>query len=131
MQLRTSVLLLATLFTSTLCFQVTSPAEKKGWTSSGPQTLTWKMVSTDASTFTAVLDNQSNPGVLANGPVVLKSNIMGSAGSISLDPPSGGWEVGSGYRINLVKDADSLDTIYAQSDQFNIIPGSSSASTTP
>lgn len=53
---------------------------------------------------------------------------MGDEGSVSLNPPSGGWVVGNGYRLNLVKSAGELHTIYAQSDQFNITSGQATGS---
>ena len=43
-----------------------------------------------------------------------------------MNPPSGGWVAGSGYRVNFVQDANNLNTIYAQSDDFTIEESSSS-----
>ena len=50
------------------------------------------------------------------------------SGSTMVNAPSGGWQPGPGYRVNLVKVGDNT-TIYAQSGLFNI-NGSSTTSTT-
>ena len=39
-------------------YQVTSPGGAAGWTTAGPNVLTWQRVSTDALNFTIVLNNQ-------------------------------------------------------------------------
>lgn len=58
---------------------------------------------------------------------VLAALVDGTLGSIVANPPSGGWPIGSGFRVNLVLNPDSLGSILTQSLQFNISspPGSS------
>ena len=51
-----------------------------------------------------------------------------SQDALSIAAPSGGFPVGGGFRINLIKDANDVSTIYAQSDNFDITAGSSSGS---
>ena len=51
-----------------------------------------------------------------------------SQDALSIAAPSGGFPVGGGFRINLIKDANDVSTIYAQSGDFNITAGSSSGS---
>lgn len=61
----------------------------------------------------------------------LVAQVQVDAGTMSgftlVNAPSGGWQPGPGYRVNLVKVGDNT-TIYAQSGQFNI--NGSSTSTT-
>lgn len=64
------------------------------------------------------------------GDQVLAALVDGDLGTIIANPPSGGWPVGSGFRVNLVQDPQSLTTILAQSAEFNIstVNGSSTTS---
>lgn len=48
--------------------------------------------------------------------------------SLAVAAPSGGFPTGSGFRINLVKSANEVDTILAQSDNFVIAAGSGTGS---
>jgi hypothetical protein len=43
---------------SALAYSVLEPSATQGWSTGGPNTLSWDMVSTDASNFTAVLTNE-------------------------------------------------------------------------
>lgn len=47
--------------------------------------------------------------------------------SLAVAAPSGGFPTGSGFRINLVKSANEVDTILAQSDNFVIAAGTGSS----
>ena len=47
-----------------------------------------------------------------------------------MNPPSGGWKSGPGFRVNLVKDAQDLNSILAQSDMFTISTSTSSTFST-
>jgi hypothetical protein len=51
-----------------------------------------------------------------------------TSGSTIVNAPSGGWQPGPGYRVNLVKLGDNT-TIYAQSGLFNITSGSTTSTT--
>ncbi|TFK43700.1 hypothetical protein BDQ12DRAFT_191756 [Crucibulum laeve] len=105
---------------SALAYQVTSPSETKGWTNQGPQTLTWSRVDTDKTNFTVILTNE-NRAILPTNNQVLAALVDGtSQTTLSVNPPSGGWPLGSGFRVNLVQDEQNTNTIYAQSGQFNI-----------
>jgi len=66
---------------------------------------------------------------MPNGDQVLNALVDGTLGNITCNPPSGGWPTGAGFRVNLVQDATHLNSILAQSSQFNI-NGSSSTTTT-
>lgn len=64
---------------------------------------------------------------MPSGSEVLVAYVDGTAGTVTASAPSAGWPTGSGFQVNFVKDANSLNTIYAQSNQFNITQSTSSA----
>ncbi|OCH92162.1 hypothetical protein OBBRIDRAFT_470023 [Obba rivulosa] len=110
---------------SAFAYSISSPNQSAGWTITGPNTVVWSMVSTDPQNFTIVLSNQ-----VVSPPTqqILAALVDGSLGQMTVNPPSGGWQTGTGFRVNLVKDANDLDSILAQSDQFAITVASSSSS---
>lgn len=61
---------------------------------------------------------------------ILAALVDGTLGNTTLNPPSGGWPTGSGFRVNLVANDTQLDTILAQSNTFNITDATASASVT-
>ncbi|KAF9247369.1 hypothetical protein BU15DRAFT_39029 [Melanogaster broomeanus] len=112
---------------SAFAYQVTAPGDSQGWTSTGPNYLTWVRVDTDPLNFTAVLSN-TNTDIMPINNQILNALVDGTTGMIACNPPSGGWPLGSGFRVNLARDAQSLDALLAQSNQFNITASSSTAS---
>jgi len=114
---------LLALAASAAALHVTQPSNSSGWTTSGPNTVTWSSVSTDNSNFSIVLNNQNTYPQYNE---VLDALIQTSEGSVSVNPPSGGWVAGTGYRVNFVKNSDDLSAILAQSDDFTIEQSSSS-----
>jgi len=54
---RFSLLTTLLLAAPALAYTITSPGLDANWTSTGPNTLTWQRVSTDASTFAVILVN--------------------------------------------------------------------------
>ncbi|KAF8557912.1 hypothetical protein OG21DRAFT_140877 [Imleria badia] len=121
MRVFTCLLLVAS---SAFAYQVTSPGGNQGWTTSGPNYLTWVRVDTDPANFTAVLEND-NTGYNE----ILYSNVDGTLGTLLCSAPSGGWTTGFAFRVNLAQDPEHLDTLLAQSNQFNITATSSGGST--
>lgn len=115
------------LVSSACAYQVLTPTNSSGWTTAGPNTVTWQRVDTDAQNFSMVLVNQ-NQGVLPGGQEILAALVNGSALTYTVPPPSAGFPVGTGFQVNFVKDAESLSTIYAQSGQFAITSPSSTTS---
>ncbi|PSR93712.1 hypothetical protein PHLCEN_2v4607 [Hermanssonia centrifuga] len=111
---------------SAMAYSVTAPTNATGFSTSGQNTVSWSMVSTDAANFTIVLSNQQvNPPVQQ----ILAALVVGTLGTIQVNPPSTGWPTGSGYQINLVANSQQLSSILAQSDQFSFhAPTSSSGS---
>ncbi|OBZ67676.1 hypothetical protein A0H81_12124 [Grifola frondosa] len=108
-----SVAALLIFAASSLAYSITGPNNITGWTTSGPNSITWTRVSTDPSNFTIVLDShQGDP----TSQQVLATGVDGSEGSMTVSPPSGGWVAGTGNRVNFVKDGGIL----AQSSPFNI-----------
>ena len=55
----------------------------------------------------------------------LAALVDSSLGSVACNPPSTGWPTGQGFQVNIVADAQHLDTILAQSDQFSFHAASS------
>jgi len=118
---------LLALVSSACAYQVITPGNSNGWTTGGPNIVTWQRVDTDAQNFTMVLVNQ-NQAVLSGGQEILVALVNGSALTYTVPPPSSGFPPGSGFQVNFVKDTQSLSTIYAQSGQFSI--NSTTSSTT-
>ncbi|KAG1892266.1 GPI-anchored small secreted protein [Suillus subluteus] len=127
--MRSSAAILLASIASAFAYEVTSPGEGENWTTAGPNTLTWERVDTDPLNFTAVLTNEACVA-MPQGPQVLNALVDGTLGSIVCNAPSGGWPTGSGYRVNFAANAENLDTLLAQSNQFNINSSSSSSTTT-
>jgi hypothetical protein len=57
---------------------------------------------------------------------LLADAVDGTNGnSIAVSPPAGqSFPVGSGFRVNFIKSAGDVNTIYAQSSEFTITQGS-------
>ncbi|KAN0097440.1 hypothetical protein V8E55_001886 [Tylopilus felleus] len=108
---------------SVFAYQVTSPGESQGWTTTGPNTLTWQRVDTDPLNFTTVLINQN-----MDYSEVMDSVVDGTLGSFQCSAPNGGWPSGSGFVVNLARDPQDLNSLLAQSNQFNITGVSSTTS---
>ncbi|TBU23504.1 hypothetical protein BD311DRAFT_781653 [Dichomitus squalens] len=122
-----SALALLAFAASALAYTVTEPDASTGWTTSGPNVVAWQSVSTDPANFTIVLDNQVQQPPTTQ---VLDALVVGSEGKITVNPPSGGWKAGKGFRVNLVADTEHLTTILAQSPQFDIVASTSSTFST-
>ncbi|KAK0231010.1 hypothetical protein IW262DRAFT_449368 [Armillaria fumosa] len=112
--------------TSALAYTDTVANASQVWTNSGSQTLSWTKVDTDRSNFTIVLTNQDRSVLSLDQ--TLASLVDGSLGTQQVNPPAGGWIVGGTYRVNFVQDSQSLNSILAQSSEFNITESSSSSS---
>ncbi|KAI0082422.1 hypothetical protein K474DRAFT_1655185 [Panus rudis PR-1116 ss-1] len=113
------------LVSSAFALSVTAPENGTNWGSQEPQIVAWTKVNTDPSTFAITLVHQASQ---PNTRQLLKENVDANSGQITLDAPSGGWPTGTAYQINLVQDGQHLDSILAQSQQFNIVEGSGDAS---
>ncbi|KAI9508116.1 hypothetical protein F5148DRAFT_20699 [Russula earlei] len=112
-----SFVFLLSLLASACAYQVLTPGNAVGWTTSGPNTVTWQRVVTDPTNFTMLLVNQS---VLPSGQELLIAQVDGTLGNLTVPSPSGGFPPGAGFQVNFVKSPQDLNTIYAQSGQFSI-----------
>lgn len=111
---------------SALAYQVTEPTNSTGFSNDGSNTVSWDMVSSDPANFTIVLVNNN---IFPNYEQVLDALVVGSLGTIDVNPPSTGWPSGSGYQINFVASSQQLNSILAQSNDFTFhAPTSSSGS---
>jgi len=118
---------LVALVSSACAYSVVTPNSLSGWTTGGPNIVTWQRVVTDPQNFTMLLVNQ-NPGILSGGQEILVALVNGSALTYTVPPPSGGFPAGTGFQVNFVQDPTNLNTIYAQSGQFAITASSSTIS---
>jgi len=110
---------------SALALSVTQPTTGDIWSLSGSHTVAWTVVSSDPTNFTIVLVNeQVNPTYTQE----LKALVPSSDTNTTVDPPATGWPTGKGFQINLVADANDLNAILAQSQQFTFGTSSSSSS---
>jgi hypothetical protein len=67
---------------------------------------------------------QQDRSVLPINNQLLATSVDGTLLSIAVSPTNGQvFPVGSGFRVNFVKSASDMDTIYAQSSQFPIASG--------
>ncbi|GLB33991.1 putative ser-Thr-rich glycosyl-phosphatidyl-inositol-anchored membrane family protein [Lyophyllum shimeji] len=106
---------------TTLAYQVIQPNAAVGWSSEGGQLLTWERADTDPLNFTVVLTNVDR-SVFPDGDQVLAAQVDGNLKQVYLNPPAGGWPTGVAFRVNLAQDTDNLNSLYAQSAQFEIKP---------
>lgn len=125
--MRFSIALALSCVASALAFQVIEPSASKGWSTEGSQILTWERVDTDPLNFTAVLTNQDR-SVFPDGDQVLAAQVDGNLKRVFLNPPAGGWPTGGSFRVNLAKDTDHLNTLLAQSSEFDIKPPTTTSS---
>ncbi|KAL8278293.1 hypothetical protein RQP46_009325 [Phenoliferia psychrophenolica] len=107
------------LAASSQAIAITTPAK---WTTTGPNVISWVSVDTDPSTFAAILVNQNT--ALLSASVLLETSVdtnPGSGGTFTVTPASGDpFPAGPSYQVNFIKDANDPDTIYAQTNMFDI-----------
>jgi len=115
---------LAALATLSSAYEITVPVKNATWFSRMNEPVAWVKNGTDASNFTIVLvEGGSQIGVLAafvNGNQVNSSELV--------RPTSGGFPTGNNFQIQLVQDPQNLGTIYATSEVFNILPNTTTTS---
>ncbi|KAL1707590.1 hypothetical protein EV121DRAFT_277960 [Schizophyllum commune] len=106
---------------------ITEPNSSQGWTNNGGQTVKWQAVDTDPSSFTILLTN-TDRSVMPDNNQMLAAEVDSSLGETTVNAPSGGWPTGGSFRVNFVKNTTELNTILAQSDEFDIKEDTSSSS---
>jgi len=127
--MRTSFVALFSFVASSVAYQVTSPTASTKWYAGAvTNQLTWERVNTDAAQFTLVLTNNDRSVLPTDTQLI--ATVDGSTGKVDVPAPSGGFPVGTGFRVNLVKSTTELTTILAQSPQFDIVTGTSSVTGT-
>ncbi|QRV76555.1 GPI-anchored small secreted protein [Ceratobasidium sp. AG-Ba] len=127
--MRASFVALVSFAASALAYQVTFPMASDKWYSGEvTNTLEWNRVNTDQSTFCIVLTNQDRSLLPTDQQLIATTD--GTTGKTSVPAPSGGFPVGKGFRVNLVKSPTEMNTILAQSPEFEIVSGVSTSSGT-
>jgi len=122
--MRVITALLVSFAASAFSYKLLTPGDTNGWTSTGPQTVTWQRVKTDPAKFNLALVNDDTEAMPT--PKVIATNVDGTQGKTTINAPDGGWPAtGDGYRINMVQEDDS---ILAQSQKFTIKQGVKSVS---
>lgn len=106
-----------------------------GRVSHSVSSVSWDRVETDPSNFTIVLTNQvglnvklyvftnsqiQNRALFPQDQILVAQQDGVSTDTVSCNPPSAGWVLGTSFRINLVKSSEDQSTIYAQSNEFEI-----------
>ncbi|OBZ76505.1 hypothetical protein A0H81_03768 [Grifola frondosa] len=111
-----SVAALLTFAVSAFAYSVTEPSNPTVWTNGdSTEVVSWTKVVTDPANFTIVLVNQH---VDPPTQQVLATLVDGSMGSVAVIAPRA--VAGQRYQVNLVQDAQHLDSILAQSGEFTI-----------
>ncbi|KAF8591482.1 hypothetical protein K439DRAFT_1402132 [Ramaria rubella] len=124
--LTSSFVTLLSLAASALAITVTNPSQDVTWSTSGPNTVSWTEVSTDPTTFAVTLVSKRRTQVqLGVFKQTLADNVDGTKGSLTI---SASLPVGTGFQVNIVKSSQDMNTILAQSAQFNITQGTGSSS---
>ncbi|PFH51368.1 hypothetical protein AMATHDRAFT_3034 [Amanita thiersii Skay4041] len=126
--MRASAAVLLSLSASALGYLVVVPNPSQGWTNDGSQLVVWERVETDPTSFTVVLTNTDRSVQPINNQV-LAAKVDGTLKNMTVNPPSGGWPVGRTFRVNFVNNTEDLNTIFAQSDEFEIKRANTTSST--
>ncbi|CAE7116192.1 unnamed protein product [Rhizoctonia solani] len=128
--MRSSFVALLSLIASAAAYQVTYPGGGEKWyAGTVTNTFKWDRVSTDADSFTLVLTNEDRSLLPVNNQQLI-ATVPGSTGTIEVPAPSGGFPVGKGFRVNMVKSPTDVTTILAQSPEFEIVSGTGTSSGT-
>ncbi|TDL29215.1 hypothetical protein BD410DRAFT_680680, partial [Rickenella mellea] len=109
------------LAASALAYKVISPNGSQGWTTTGPNSITWQRdSSTDPQNFSVALTNPDRSIMQFDNQILLALVDGTNATSAPVNPPSGGWPHGAGFKVNLLKDSEDVTSILASSDTFEI-----------
>ncbi|WVQ80556.1 hypothetical protein IAT38_002661 [Cryptococcus sp. DSM 104549] len=110
-----------TLAAAVQAIQITQPSNTTGWETSGSQVIKWDSVSTDPSNFTITI---SQPNDSTKTPI--QANVQTSDGQYTYTPTHD-LSAGDGYRLSFTSENGG---ILAQSDEFSVAQGTSSATPT-
>ncbi|KAH9960423.1 hypothetical protein BC827DRAFT_1084441, partial [Russula dissimulans] len=109
---------------SATAYKITSPSATEGWTSKGPDSVTYSWIDTDPDNCLAILVNLKDVVNTLNNITISKT---AGETTTSVTIPSNGFQTGGGFQVNFVKDANDLSTILAQSGTFNITASDSTS----
>jgi hypothetical protein len=123
--MRYFTVILAALASGVVAMQITSPDDGDTWSSVGPNVVRWSAVATDPNSFRVVLVTP------AQKETELAAEVNTKDASAVLNAPSGGFPVGTKYRVRFTPIVGSQSTgILAESGSFDIIAGSGTVSAT-
>ncbi|EPX71806.1 uncharacterized protein SOCG_03742 [Schizosaccharomyces octosporus yFS286] len=114
-------LVLFAFIACSLAIHVTSPSEGTHWEIKEDHTISWSYVPTDKTFVGVYLTNYFKFPSLNK----LIAKVNTTEGSVTVS--TNDWPTGGGFRINL-GNPESAEEIYAQSDEFTLLPPSDSAS---
>ncbi|OCH90242.1 hypothetical protein OBBRIDRAFT_887826 [Obba rivulosa] len=97
-------------------YQIISPNSTSGWTTEGPNVVTWTKLATDPPNFSLLLQFPVSGG---GEELALVADVNGDLGQLVV--PSFEVSPGNGFRVNFVDVTDN-DEIFAQSAPFSIVP---------
>ncbi|CAE6433298.1 hypothetical protein ACGC1H_001531 [Rhizoctonia solani] len=128
--MRSTFVAILSLIASAVAYEVTYPSASDKWfAGTVTNTFKWDRVNTDATSFCLVLVNDDRSLLPVNNQQLI-ATVPGSTGSVEVPAPSGGFPVGKGFRVNMVKSPTELTTILAQSPEFEIVSGTGTSSGT-
>lgn len=110
------------LCSSALALMITSPNQGTVWRTGESQSITWNTVSTDQPTFNVYLSNFAS---YPTQTILLAENVAAGSSPLSVDGSK--LVVGQAFQINFTN-GTRTEQIYAQSNQFNIVQGTASPS---
>ncbi|KDR67409.1 hypothetical protein GALMADRAFT_1356431 [Galerina marginata CBS 339.88] len=113
-----SFALLFAFVCSAFAYTVDVPNGEQGWQSFGPQLLKWSRVDTDSSTFAVVLTNQDR--TILPRDVFIGRDVDGTRLATWVHSHRERFPTGDHFRVNLVRDHNDPNTIFAQSSEFSI-----------
>ncbi|KAL8278305.1 hypothetical protein RQP46_009337 [Phenoliferia psychrophenolica] len=103
------------LIASAAAISVNTPT---GWTTTGPNTISWSSVDTDKTTFAMILTNLDTQ--FLSTPITLVANETTDAGSVTLSLDSA-LPSGSGFRVNFVANLDQESTILGKQVEHELL----------
>ncbi|EMD37778.1 hypothetical protein CERSUDRAFT_114442 [Gelatoporia subvermispora B] len=98
-------------------YVIVTPNSESGWTTEGPNAITWTKLATDPPEFSIILQSSIVGGI---DELAIASGVDGNTGIFVVPPQEEGFPAGDGFHIDFVNATNNSD-IFAQSAPFSII----------